>query len=322
MLSRVFGILNSQSITAFLTPVLFVFLLAMSHHFTTYAKGSSITSQPNILLARNFDRNPEYPSTRKTKSHKQAMTDVKELNRRLLKIERRISELEVLEPVLKAEVLTVTKMAANATTLKERKEASKRIREAENNAIAVIRELKALHREFDAVKDETMLARKAAGLGSEFAKLGSGDARSLDRELNRLEHLTSKKEWREGLSGSPREERVARKIKRKTAKRLSSDTQVADLGKRTYMRSTKDLGKRAVMKPATPVIEESEFDDILGTGESSYEKALEKHFNAFLTLLDSIVTTEGSPHDEKNAQKKYDQAREELMRMVEEADEP
>ena len=317
MLLRVlFEILNPQLMNARLMPMLLVIGCITSRNVTPCAEANSIKPQSTILIARKFDRNPEYPAMRKTKSRKQALASAKELTQRAQKIERRINELEVLEPVLKAEVLTVTKMAAKATRLDERKIATKRIRDAENDAIAVIRELKALRREFDAVKGEAILARNEAGLGTELAKLGTTD----NRVSGRIEHLKGRDEWRRGLS--PEGKKVARKIKRKIAKRISPDAHVAGFERRTTRKANKGFGKRTAMRPISPLIKESEFDDILGAGDaSSYEKALDQHFNAFITLLDSIMTPDANEqNNETDAQEEFDEARKQLIRTVRETD--
>ena len=137
-LRRILYTLSRRSIQKFLVITISILLHNTFPIVPVLAAKNEAISRDNLLLAKKFETGREYPSS-KGKLGKQHYGNLEEASRKVMNLKKRISELEVLEPILKAEVLSVTKMAANADTLKERKQATARIREAEDNAISVIR---------------------------------------------------------------------------------------------------------------------------------------------------------------------------------------
>ena len=320
MPSRILRILFDRQSQGHILLLLFIMISTISQDDTIYAGDNKNETRSDLLIAKNLGRNPEYTSTLKRRGDKQTSGDAVKAARNVSKIENRIRELEVLEPALKAEVLAVTKMAAKANTIKERKAATKRIRESENNAIAVIKELKGLRRELEAAKGEELLARNAAGMGPRVAKFKPPDLSSIDRKFHGLDEVGKRNKVTKRVS--PEVVEADPNIKRRKAKKLSSEL-IDAAGRRTYVKQPSTVGKRAFMKqPVSPIIKESEFEDVLGDAESNYEKALEKHFSAFMTLLDTISTGDNTKVVEDRAQEQYDDAREDLLKAVEKMDKP
>ena len=259
-------------------------------------------TESGVLIAKSFERYSDVKPVKRA-DNQQQLANLEQASRKEMKLEQRIRELEVLEPILKAEVLTVTKMAANARTVKERKQATKRIREAENNAIAVIKELRALRRQLEATRAEVMLARKSTDTKTRLDKLESIHSRFLERETASVREPVQIDERPVVVH---RESRQKPKIvRRKQAKRVGIIA---------------DSGKKARMKPMKTVIDRSEFDDVLESSrsDSDYEKALEKQFTAFLHLLDALATGEVSEEEEEQALEEYEEHRQEIMDSLKE----
>ena len=84
-----------------------------------------------FLVALSFSSNTSFGEgiTIDSQVGKKAINQVEKLFENASYMEKRITELERLEPILKAEVRAVTKLAAKASSSKDRRLATKRIRE-------------------------------------------------------------------------------------------------------------------------------------------------------------------------------------------------
>ena len=296
-------ILNRRSVQKFLVMTIGILLYNMFLVVPVLAAKNEAISGENLLLAKKFETSQEYPSPRrKGKAEKQQMANLEEASRKLMKLEKRISELEVLEPILKAEVLSVTKMAANASTLKERKLATARIREAEDKAIAVIKELRALRKQHVASEAQVALAKESKGMKVKLSELDSIHSKFVDYDLNKTEKRIDKDES-QVIVRRDKKRRIP-KVKRRKAKRVD---EVAF------------AGKKIDIKPMPTVLEKSDFKDVIGKPKSDYEKALEKQFTAFITLLDAFTAEDISEKDEEKALEQYEETRKEVMKSLEEA---
>ena len=144
-------------------------LLCKLNRLTAIVALMTVAGQ-GIAVAKRITGNVE--------SNQQSLVEVRMMLEKVTLMETRLEELKRLEPVLKAEVRVVTKLAAKAQTGKERRIATQKIRDAENNAIAVIKELRSLRKQLDSHRLEVSLAQHEAGLSSPFG-LGGEFEKSL-----------------------------------------------------------------------------------------------------------------------------------------------
>lgn len=295
---------------------------------TSYSEDSLFRPAPThsapILLAKNSQESEKkeelYRKAKKGQGGKKSLDEKGALADKLLKLQRDVRDLTVLEPTLKAEVITVTKMASTAQTAKERRIATKKIRNAENNYIALVKEIRDLKKRIEVAKlelqsagtDKQMIAKiqSRSIKGKEFMKRAGNMGQVGESSRRKPQKIVSKKAKKESKSiGALASDRKKGRFPWFRKEKKEDETPIAGLEPMDQLEQELLAQSRKRGDSAKLSSRKMQFPKSLPDLKGAYEKALNEEAEACLQLINAYTSTEIPKYKEISAEKEYREAR-------------
>lgn len=328
---------------------IFVLISCTLHEYIAKADQNSLktitnSDQPKIELAKMqsspilFAKNTEkseiqqegQKSTRR-KTERRILTAKEEAANQVFRLEKRINELKILEPSLKAEVITVTKMASAAKTTKERRTATQKIRDAENKYISAVKELRILNKKVEIARlelknagaDKEMIAKikSMASESSGLAKKSIQVDRTQSKDSPTRRGITSKKAIKEPMDSSIAKTQGKKKMrfpwlkkKQVTEEEIDLEDPLAELERELTARSKGGVGPVATLK-RQPTMRPLKSVNVL---RIAYNKSLQEESEACFQLMDAYTSKKIPKFKELAADKEYTETRMSLKKVIKE----